>query len=268
MAIDAWMQHPTPRFAGDPMFDSLRRWTGGAIPEDIPLDVTLAAMDAGGVELGLISAWHGPQGPLISNDEVAAWVGAAPGRLRGVAAVDLDDPVGAVRELRRCVEDLGFAALRVVPWLWDRPPNHRSYWPLYVACCELGVPFCTQAGHTGPLRPSEPGRPIPYLDEVALAFPELTIVAGHIGYPWTEEMLALAHKYEHVWIDTSAYTVRRYPAALIQELQRPGHRILFGTNFPMLTAERCLEGLDALGLEPEPRERFLAGNAREVFGLR
>lgn len=267
MTVDAWMQHPTPRFLGDPMFDSLRRWTGGTMPEDIPLDATLAAMDAGGVEVGLCAAWHGPGGPLIANDEVAAWVRAAPERLRGVAAVDLDDPVGAVRELRRCVEDLGFVALRVVPWLWDRPPNHRSYWPLYVACVELGIPFCTQVGHTGPLRPSEPGRPIPYLDEVALVFPELTIVAGHIGHPWTEEMLALAHKHERVWIDTSAYTLHRYPAALVDELRRPRHKILFGTNFPMLTAERCLEGLDALELDPAARERFLAGNARTAFAL-
>lgn len=136
-----------------------------------------------------------------------------------------------------------------------------------MACVELGIPFCTQVGHTGPLRRSEPGRPIPYLDDVALAFPELTIVAGHIGHPWTEEMLALAHKHERVWIDTSAYTASRYPAALADELRRPRHKILFGTNFPMLTAERCLEGLDDLGLDAEPRERFLDGNARRAFGL-
>ena len=63
-----------------------------------------------------------------------------------------------------------------------------------------------QVGHTGPLRSSEPGRPIPYLDKVALDFPELVIVGGHIGYPWTEEMVALARKYANVYIDTSAYT--------------------------------------------------------------
>ena len=71
------------------------------------------------------------------------------------------------------------------------------------------MPFCTQVGHTGPLRPSETGRPIPYIDQVALDFPELVIVGGHIGYPWTEEMVAVARKYEHVYIDTSAYTTRR-----------------------------------------------------------
>ena len=58
----------------------------------------------------------------------------------------------AVRELRRCVDELGFKGLRVIPWLWEAPPTDRRYYPLYAACVELGVPFCTQVGHTGPLQ--------------------------------------------------------------------------------------------------------------------
>ena len=69
--IDAWMQHPTVRFARHDMFDSLRRWTGTAIPDNEPgVDQTIAAMDHAGVSKGLVSAWHGPDGWLISNDEV------------------------------------------------------------------------------------------------------------------------------------------------------------------------------------------------------
>ncbi len=208
MIVDAWIQHPTPGFIGHEMFASLRRWAGESpIPSEISVDVTLAAMDDAGVDVAIVSAWHGPDGAMITNDEVAAVVRHAPDRFAGAAAVDLADPVGAVRELRRCVEELGFVALRAIPWLWGLPPNDRRYYPLYVACVELGIPFCTQVGHTGPLRSSEPGRPIPYIDDVALDFPELVIVGGHIGYPWTDEMLALTHKYENVWIDTSAYTV-------------------------------------------------------------
>ncbi len=78
------------------------------------------------------------------------------------------------------------------------------------------MPFCTQVGHTGPMRPSETGRPIPYIDEVALDFPELSIVCGHVGYPWTEEMVAVARKHPNVYIDTSAYTTKRLPAELIR----------------------------------------------------
>jgi uncharacterized protein len=217
---------------------------------------------------GVLSAWHGPTGTLISNDEVAGWVGQYPDRFVGLAAVDLRDPSGAVRELRRRVEEDGFVGLRVVPWLWERPPNDRYYYPLYVACVELGIPFCTQVGHTGPLRTSETGRPIPYIDDVALDFPDLTIVAGHIGYPWTEEMIAVARKHPNVHIDTSAYTARRYPPELVDYLKRDGgDKVLFGTNYPMITPERALEHVDDLGLDADTRDLFHDRNARRVFAL-
>ncbi len=269
MIVDAWMQHPTPRFLAHEAFASLRRWVGDSLPtEELPLAATIAAMDAGGIDYGLISAWHGPEGPLIGNDEVAAFVAQHPERLGGLAAVDLRDPVRAVRELRRCVTELGFKGLRAVPWLWGLPPNDRRYYPLYAACVELGVPFCTQVGHTGPLRSSETGRPIPYLDDVALDFPDLVIVAGHIGYPWTEEMVALARKYPNVHIDTSAYTARRYPPELVRYLRSDGrNKVMFGTNWPMIAPEKALEGIDDLELDPEACNRFLSANARAVFAL-
>ena len=269
MIVDAWMQHPTRRFLSHDMFESLRRWTGMPVPdEDPPLEHSLHAMDDGGVDFGLISAWHAPDGPLIANDDVARWVGEHPDRLAGLAAVDLNRPTQAVRDLRRCITEHGFKGLRVVPWLWGLPPNDRRYYPLYVECVERGVPFCTQVGHTGPLRTSETGRPIPYLDDVALDFPDLTIVAGHIGYPWTDEMIALARKYPNVYIDTSAYTVRRYPPQLVDYMRRDGRRkVLFGTNHPMIPAARALEGLDELGLDDEARALFLGANARRVFAL-
>src|SRR5258708_5994174 len=218
--IDAWMQHPSARFLADPMFDSLRRWGHGQLTAvEIPVEATIAAMDAAHVEVGMLCAWWGPQGPLITNDEVAAIVGRYPNRFAGVAAVDLARPMDAVRELRRCVRDLGFRALRVVPWLWNLPPDDRRYYPLYAECVELGIPFCLQVGHTGPPRPSEPGRPIPYLDTVALEFPELVIVGAHIGYPWTAEMISPATKYPNVYTDTSAYKASRYPRDLADSLR-------------------------------------------------
>ena len=271
MVIDVWMQHPTERFLRHDMFTSLRRWTGGQIPEgEPPIDATVAAMDAAGVDAGLLCAWSAPrQPPLIANDEVAAWIEQHPGRLMGLAAVDLDRPMEAVRELRRCVTELGFKGLRVLPWLWEAPPTDRRFYPLYAACVELGVPFFTQVGHAGPLRPSETGRPIPYIDQVAIDFPELVIVGGHIGYPWTEEMVAVARKHENVHIDTSAYTPQRYPPELVAYLNSRGGRrkVLFGTNYPMLSHEQALAGIDDLGLDDETRELFLAGNARRLLGL-
>lgn len=269
MIVDAWMQHPTLRFAQQPMFASLMRWTRQGLPtQEIPLALTLAQLRAAGVTQALVSAWHGPQGALISNDEVAAFVREGEGMLVGIGSVDISRPMDAVRELRRCVKQLGFRGLRILPWLWNLPPNDRRYYPLYAECCELGVPFCLQVGHTGPLCPSEPGRPIPYLDEVALEFPELVIVGGHIGWPWTNEMISLATKYPNVHIDTSAYTCRRYPPELVAYLRGHGRKkVLFGSNYPMITPADCLKALDALALDEPVQADFLHGNAQRVFKL-
>jgi predicted TIM-barrel fold metal-dependent hydrolase len=257
--VDAWMQHPTRRFIGHEMFASLRRWTGGQIPDgELPIDMTLAAMDDAGVGFGLLTAWHAPrEGPMISNEEVAGWVAAHPARFAGLAAVPLDRPMEAVRELR------------MLPWLWETPPTDRRFYPLYAACVELGVPFCTQVGHAGPLRPSEPGRPIPYIDQVAIDFPELVIVGGHIGYPWTEEMIAVARKHENVYIDTSAYTSRRLPDELVGYMKTGSgaRKVLFGSNYPMIAPAAALEDLDRLGLDASRRELYLHENARRVFAL-
>jgi predicted TIM-barrel fold metal-dependent hydrolase len=271
MTVDVWMQHPTLRFLSHEMFDSLRRWTGEEVPtEEILISATIGALDHADVTFGLLSAWHAPrEGALISNDEVAGWVAEHPDRFAGLAAVDLNRPMDAVRELRRCVTELGFKGLRVVPWLWEAAPTDRRYYPLYAACVELGIPFCTQVGHTGPLRPSETGRPIPYIDQVALDFPELVIVGGHIGYPWTEEMIAVARKHENVYIDTSAYTSRRLPPELIAYMKtRSGRRkVLFGSNYPMIFPGHALDGLQELGLDEEAERCYLHENTRRVFGL-
>ncbi|MFI6030346.1 amidohydrolase family protein [Amycolatopsis magusensis] len=266
--IDAWMQQPGDRFMAEPWLESVLRWTGTTRMAP-PLQATLDAMDVAGVHAGLLSAWYSPRGPLITNDEVAAVVERHPARFAGIASVDLTNPMAAIREIRRCVRDLGFVGVRVVPWLWNLPPNDRRYYPVYVACVELGVPLCTQIGHTGPLCPSEPGRPIPYLDEVLLDFPELVVVGGHVGFPWLDEVLSLVMKYPNFHIDTSAYALHRLPAELADFARGRGRtRVLFGSNYPMLTPGDCLKQLGKLELGAEAQELFLGGNARRIFNLR
>src|SRR2546427_11376142 len=254
--VDVWMQHPSKTFLAHPVFDSLRRWSHGGLPDvEIPLEATIRAMDEAGVRLGLICAWWGPEGPLISNDEVATCVRLHPDRLLGVASVDLHRPMEAVRELRRCVRQLGFRGLRIVPWLWNLPPDDRRYYPLYAECVELCIPFCLQVGHTGPLCESEPGRPIPYLDRVALEFPELKIVGGHIGYPWCAEMISLATKYPNVYIDTSAYKARRSPREGVEYPRGHGRRKVLAreglSGRPRHPRARCRDR----GAVPAPERR-------------
>lgn len=276
--IDVWMQPPLPRFIGHPMFESLRRWGAAKAPDsssdpasdpslvDGLIDRTVKALDDAGIARALLCAWWGPHGPLISNDLVFQFVSARPDRFAGVASVDLMRPRAAVVELRRCVNELGFCALRVLPWLWNLPPDDRRYYPLYSECVELDIPFCLQVGHTGPLCPSEPGRPIPYLDHVALDFPELKIVGGHIGYPWTAEMISLATKYPNVYIDTSAYKPSRYPPGFVAFLRGHGRKkVMFGSNFPMIEPAACTAQVDSLGLDDDALRLFARDNALRVF---
>jgi predicted TIM-barrel fold metal-dependent hydrolase len=254
----------------EPWLASLNRWThkDPASQPETPIDVMLAHMDEAGVDQAIICAWCGPRGWLIDHDEVAAMVDRHPDRFVGVASANLFEPMTAVNELKRCVRQRGFKALRVVPWLWGLPPDDRRYYPLYAACCDLGIPFLTQIGHTGPLLSSEPGRPIPYLERVLLEFPDLVVVGGHVGFPWMNEVLSLAFKFPNFYIDTSAYAAKRYPRELVDYMKGPGaSRVMFGTNFPMLTPRHAMQGLEDLGLDAAGQTAFLRGNAVRVFQL-
>ena len=82
-------------------------------------------------------------------------------------------------------------------------------------------------------------------------------------------MVAVCRKHPNVYIDTSAYTARRYPPELVAYLKSGSGRrkVLFGTNYPMISPVQALADLDTLGLDDETRELFLEGNARRVFVL-
>ena len=97
------------------------------------------------------------------------------GRLVDAGSVDISRPVEAMREIRRCIIDVGFKAIPVPPWLWSVPPTACLFYPVHAASCKLGVPFCTQIGQTGPLMPSEVGRSI-FLDQLVLDFLDLLVV--------------------------------------------------------------------------------------------
>ncbi|MDI9245363.1 amidohydrolase family protein [Marinobacter sp. CHS3-4] len=255
--------------AKEPWLEPLLKWTGQTDSLVIPsVDSTLEAMNEAGVDISILSAWHGPGGSLISNQEVATQIDQAPERFRGLVSVDLNRPMEAVREIRRWVDNDRFVGVRVVPWLWDLPPNDRKYYPIYTACVDLGVPFCTQIGHTGPLLRSETGRPIPYLEDVLLDFPELKVVGGHVGFPWIDELISLTIKFPNFYVDTSAYALHRLPTSFVDFLKGMGSkRVMFGTNWPMLSPAQCLKHLESLGLSEEQRSNFLGNNAMRVFVL-
>jgi len=178
-----------------------------------------------------------------------------------------------MREFRRCVEELGMRAFRLEPYQYGDgrttapPPTDRMYWPFYVACCEYDIPVAIQVGHTGPLLPSECGRPI-YLDEVALTFPELKILGTHVGDPWADEMMILAWKHPNVYVETSARPARYWTQGLRDFAAGRGQdKVVWATDYPLLPFDRTLEDVYACGFPAEVNRKVVRDNAARVFGI-
>ena len=231
-------------------------------------DGTIAEMDRAGVRFGLIGGVDHPHSKT-PNDWVAEQVAKYPDRLIRIAGVNAENGMSAVRELEDLVRNGGCRGLRIFPYGHKKPPNHAIFFPLYAKCIELDIPVQMQMGHTAPMLPSEVGRPI-YLDEVAIHFPELRIVAAHLGYPWTDEMISIAWKHKNVYIDTTAHTPRYFQPQFLHYLNSYGQdKVIFGTSYPgtLPSMKKPIDELDALNLKPEARRKFLWENAAKVWKI-
>ena len=107
-----------------------------------------------------------------------------------------------------------------------RDPDQRAeWWPFYTKCAELDVPVVFQVGHSAEFMPSACGKPI-LLDDIAIWFPELKLVGGHTGWPWTEELISMAWKHPNVYIACSGHAPKYWDPKLVQvpQLAQPRHR--------------------------------------------
>jgi len=268
--IDAWIQPwtaevvarmPERNWALADRYGNAKR-----LREGISIETMVEEMDAAGVDTALCSA-----GPLVPVHIVEEAVATYPDRLIGVGTADPWGPDGvmvAVRELKRQVHEHGFKALKLEPFIDRRDPTEAGWYPLYAACVELDVTVQIQVGNTGPpTYPSHTGLPL-HVDQVAVHFPELRIVAGHIGWPWTEEMIAIAWKHPNVWIDTSAHLPKHYPPEFLRFLKTFGQdRCIWASDWPILAFDRTLKQVEDLALPPEVRRKFLHDNAVTAFAL-
>ncbi|MFT7600126.1 MAG: putative TIM-barrel fold metal-dependent hydrolase [Acidimicrobiales bacterium] len=263
---DVWANHWMPEFFERyPPMQELYDRVGIADRSRLPAGALVSEAASAGVERAIVSG-SAIGDAEATNREVAELCAADPVRLVPCASVDPRQGMRAVRELHRCVTEDGFVALKLMPFFFDLPPNDRSYYPLYAACVELGIPVLVLTGHTAVLAPNETGRP-QHLDDVALFFPELTIVAGHAGYPWTDELIGLAWKHERLFIDTSGHRPKHFPPQLVKFMSSYGkEKVLFGTGWPMLDPAVLLGDVEGLGLGDEATERFLWSNAASIWG--
>lgn len=203
----------------------------------------------------------------VSEEQVAELAGAAPGRVYGLVGINPREGLTGVRRLEHWVRNGPFVGAHLHPYGFGLAIDHRRYYPFYTKCAELGVPLVVQVGHSAERMPSALGRPI-LLDDVALDFPELPIVGAHTGWPWAEELVALAWKHRNVYIGTSAHHPRYWDPALVRFANSRGRgKVLFGTDYPVVDYPDALAAIGELALKDEARELLIGGAARSIFKL-
>lgn len=244
---------------------------GDLLSHGISLEDMVAEMEAVNVGQIMVSGADSRRvnGLHVENEWVAQLMQRLPGRVIGGVGIDPLRPVmECVREIERCVREFGFSFVKLFPYSVDLQPHDRRFYPVYAKCCELDIPVWTQVGHTAGLMPSEPGRPI-HLDRVALDFPELRIVGGHIGWPWEQEMIAMALKHPNVYVSTCGHAPEHWPESFTQFAKTRGKRkVVFGSNWPYIPYERYFRKFAQVGFTPEGEQLFLRDNLLRVLGPR
>lgn len=210
----------------------------------------------------------------LSNDYYAGVVNAFPDKFIGIAGIDPLKGMDAVREIRRSY-DMGLRGIAVRPFMFGIPPHHAKMYPLYATCVELDIPVWFHLSINYSTNTMEKERPI-YLDIVAQDFPELKIIAGHGGWPWISEMVAVAWKNTNIYIDLASYMPRYLakPGSGWEPLLHYGNtvlqdRILFASTWLFMgmsirdLADQVLE----LPLKEEVKKKWLYYNAARLFNI-
>ena len=214
--------------------------------------------------------------PAVPNEEIAEVAAANPDVLIPFASVDPNKGARAVEEAKRLIRDYGVKGFKLHPNVQGFYPNDRSVYPLYEVVAEAGLPALFHTGHSG-IGAGLPGgggirlkysNPM-YVDDVAVDFPELKIVLAHPSFPWQDEAISVALHKQQVYIDLSGWSPKYFPPQLVQyanTLLRD--RILFGSDFPLITPDRWLEDFARADFRDDVRPLVLKENAARLLGLR
>lgn len=213
--------------------------------------------------------------PPITNEEIADRAASHADVLIPFASIDPHRGAAAVREARRLVSDHGVRGFKFHPSLQAFRPSDRMAYPLYEVLEELQVPALFHTGQTGigAGMPGGAGIRMRYshpmeLDDVAADFPGLTIIAAHPSVPWQDEAIAVATHKANVYIDLSGWAPKYFPTQLVRQANSLlRHKVLFGSDYPVITPDRWLEEFEDLDLKPEVRPLILKENAARILGL-
>jgi predicted TIM-barrel fold metal-dependent hydrolase len=211
-----------------------------------------------------------------TNDELSSLLRDYPGRFIGLARISGLIGMRGVRELERRVREEGFQALGVSALVDGIPASDRRYYPLYAKAVELDIPVRIYSSmNYATDRPYDLGHPR-HLDQVAIDFPELTIIGGLGGWPWVNEMVALVRRHPKLHLDTSAHRAKylgqrgsgwemllQFGNTLIQD------KVLVGLSAGLVgqSHETLIKEYLDLPLKDTVKDKWLFGNAARIFGL-
>jgi predicted TIM-barrel fold metal-dependent hydrolase len=238
-------------------------------------DEFVARMDEAGVQAvcvpSLKQAYYRKRAMAvdIEHEHIATLAQDHPGRIVGMAGIDPMSGLEGVRRLERAVRDYGFRGAHVHPFGFGIPLNEREWWPFYTKAAELGIPVVFQTGHSAEFMPSACGKPI-LLDDIAIWFPELPLVGAHTGWPWVEELIAMAWKHPNVFIATSGHAPKYWDPKLVRFMNARNRgigKVMWGTDYPLILHEESLAQIADLDLKPEALRALLHDTAASVFGL-
>ena len=211
----------------------------------------------------------------ISNEEVAEEAALHSDVLIPFASIDPMRGKMAAREARRLIKDYGVQGFKFHPSLQGFFPNDRDCFDLFEVIAEARLPAIFHSGQTGVgsgmrggggvrLKYSDPM----HLDDVAVDFPDMPIIIAHPSFPWQESALAVATHKPNVYIDLSGWSPKYFPEILIRYINGLlKHKMLFGSDFPVIAPDRWLEDFEKLPIKPEVREMVLKTNAIKLLGL-
>ncbi len=225
-------------------------------------------MDDAGIEWGAVFAGD--------SDKTAAVVKQFPKRFVGTANISPLEGMKAVRELERSVKELGIKCFYASPYRYGIRANDRRFYPLYAKAVELDIPvfiYTTMTYRTDV--PMDIGRPI-YVDDVAMDFPEMRIVAGLGGWPWVPELIGLARRHQNLYISTAAHRPKYFaiPGSGWEMLIQYGNtllqdKVVFASSWftYSLPVKQVVEEMLALPLKNSVKEKWMYKNARRLFRL-
>lgn len=245
-----------------------------ALRPGITIEDYLRKMDAAGIERSLLIAIRcgdlNVKGSFeVPYEAIAEICNKYPDRFSGLAGVDTTRGMQGLRDLEAGIRDYGFVGAHWYPHWFDIAPDAPQIYPYYAKCCELDVPIMMQVGHnlvySKERRLPSVARPI-LLDRVAIDFPELILIGIHIGIPWTDEMISMCWKHDNIYTAGDAYAPKHWPQSYVKYADSYGsHKVLFGTDFPVIDPERAVKDVDALGFRPASHAKLMRDNALRIF---